>query len=110
MPSAAPSVNAIATEACFVDANILNSILNLCGSRVAALGQLAAAAAPGVAPGSARTYKICCGIGESKSGYQLFVNQLFVKVLGSREPVSHLDTMVECTAFSSSRALVRLRW
>jgi hypothetical protein len=55
-------------------------------------------------------YKICCGIGESKSGYQLFVNQLFVKVLGSREPVSHLDTMVECTAFSSSRALVHLRW
>src|SRR5260370_23050304 len=76
IPSVSPSVTAIATEACLVDANILNSILKLCGLRVAALGQLAAAAALGVAPGSARMYKTCCGIGESKSGYQQFVKGL----------------------------------
>ena len=61
------SVTATAIDVCLMEANILNSILKLCGLARRAAGQLAAAAALGVAGSIAQSAENCSRLEADKS-------------------------------------------
>jgi len=79
IPSA--SVTAIAIETCFVDVNILNSILKLCGFQaLVATGMQLVRTRGGSSAwcgaGSSATDQTCWRTVKVKSGYQLFVKRV----------------------------------